>query len=110
MPTGRTPPRPALGVWRAILVGWLVVNLPVIFIILGVSLIGVAIDPRGWQPSLIAGAFLGWVWWSYTIPRWRRWALRRGAPADKLQRWAVVAGLTWPKGWIFERTESKSDE
>jgi hypothetical protein len=33
-------------VWKAILVGWLFVNVPVIVIMLGVLLIGVMIEPR----------------------------------------------------------------
>jgi hypothetical protein len=45
------------------------------------------------------------VYWSFAIPRWRRWALRRGAPAEELQRLAVAANLVWQKGSIFERTE-----
>ena len=108
--TGGATSRPSLGVSRAILVGWLVVNLPAIFIMLGVLLVGAAIEPRGWWLSLIAGFSLGWAWWSYTIPRWRRWALNRGVPADRLRRWAVAVGLTWPRGWVFERTESKMKE
>jgi hypothetical protein len=50
------------------------------------------------------------MWWSFTIPRWRRWAIRRGASADKLQKFAVVVGLTWPKGSVFEKTEMKIDK
>ena|SRR2546422_1072245 len=102
--------RPGLGVWRALIVGWAVVNIPVITIMLGILLVGVAIEPRVWWVFLAIGFFLGWTWWSYSIPRWRRWALHRGVPADRLQKWAVVVGLTWPKGWILEKTESRIDE
>lgn len=102
--------KPVLGVWRAVLVGWLVVNTPAMIIMLGVFLVGTVIESRLWWLFLSIGFFVGWGWWSYTIPRWRRWALRRGAPAEKLQKLAVAVGLTWPKGWIFEKTEFRIDD
>jgi hypothetical protein len=56
--------------------------------------------------ALFSGGFVAaWVYWSFAIPRWRRWARRRGAPAEELQRLAVEANLVWPKGSIFEKTE-----
>lgn len=102
--------QPSLGVWRALIVGWLVVNIPVIIIILGILLIGIAIEPHIWWLFLAIGFFLGWAWWSYTIPRWRKWALHRGAPPARLKKWAVAVGLTWPKDPVSEKTESRIDE
>ncbi len=99
-----------LPVWRAVITGWLIVNVPVIIIMLSVLLSGLALAPNeGWIFLSIA-FFLGWIWWSFTIPRWRRWALRRGADPDKLQRWAVMTGLVWRKGSRFEKTEFRSDD
>ncbi|MDQ3818791.1 MAG: hypothetical protein M3362_14085 [Acidobacteriota bacterium] len=103
-------PHQALSVWKAILVGQLFVTLPVLIIMFGILLFGVTIKRDLWWLFLAIGFFLGWVWWSFTISRWRRWAIRRGAPADRLQKWAVATGLTWPKGWIFEKTEAKIDD
>jgi len=103
-------PNSALGVWKAIMIGWLVVNTPALIIMLSILIIGLAIDPRIWWLSLIVGVILGWTWWSYTIPRWRLWAHRKGAQPDKLQRVAVATGLTWAKGSVFEKTEAKIDK
>ena len=58
-----------------------------------------------WPAALILGAILAWPWWSVSVPRWRRWALAHGVDANKLQKAAVITGLVWPKGWIFEKTE-----
>jgi hypothetical protein len=44
------------------------------------------------------------------VPRWRQWAITRGAAADKLQRWAVITGLVWRKGSMFEKTEFHIDD
>ena len=74
-----------LPIWRALIAGWLLVNVPVLVIMVGILLAGVSIEPRIWWLFLAIGFFLGWTWWSFTIARWRKWALNRGAPADRLQ-------------------------
>ena len=104
------PESPHLSAWRAVIAGWMLVNIPAIIIMLSVFLIGLALMPNLWWISLSIAFFLGWIWWSFTIPRWRRWALNRGANPDKLQRWAVITGLVWRKGSVFEKTEFRIDD
>jgi hypothetical protein len=99
-----------LSVLHVLIVGWLWVNIPAVTIILGILFIGAFIEFRLWWLFLIIGFFIGWTWWSFTITRWRKWALNRGVPSDQLQKWAVAVGLTWPKGLIFEKTEIRPDE
>ena len=99
-----------LPIWKAILAGWLVVNAPAIIIMVVVLLVGMAIMPNAWWIFLLIAFILGWTWWSYTVPRWRRWAIKQGADADRLQRWAVITGLVWPKGSRFEKTEFRVDD
>ena len=118
-------PNPAISVGTAILVGQLVVNIPVIFIILSVTVIGIVLTlvltetfPSlpdltfflGVLGSIVIGTSVGWVWWSFSVPRWRKWAIQKGVPEDRLQKWAVLTGLVWPKGSIFEKTEFKVKE
>ncbi len=93
-----------LPVRRAIAVGHIVVNLPMIAIMMGVVAYGMMRHVPV-PVALAVGAFLSWPWWSIAAPRWRAWALSRGTPAGVLQREAVRNGLLWPKGWIFERSE-----
>ena len=93
--------------------GQRLVNFPVIAILL----LGAGI---GWILSVVSvlsgcvvallGLAAAWLWWSYSVPRWRRWALDRGADRDELQKLAVRAQLVWPKGSIFERTEFRTDD
>jgi hypothetical protein len=115
-------PAKRMGVGKAILVGQMVINIPVVLVILSFACGSLTYaltfltksPPRvAWfampmfiVPTII-GIALAWVWWSFTVPRWRRWALRNGVPPDQLQKWAVITGLVWPKGWIFEKTEFK---
>ena len=109
----------------AILIGQMVVNLPVILIILVVFAVGIVLllvlnDSFSSFPDwlfllgvlalIIVGPLVGWVWWSFSVPRWRKWALRNGVPEDKLQKWAVSTGLVWPKGSVFEKTEFRVKE
>ena len=113
-----------ISVITAILVGQLVVNLPIPIIIFGVSSLGIDIAIFlgnalpvlsgfvlvGIIVSVILGVVFGWLWWSFSVPRWRRWAHRNGAPEDQLQRLAVITGLVWPKGWDMEKTEFRIKE
>jgi hypothetical protein len=105
-PTDPRSPR-KLGAGRAVLLGHLFVNVPVLLLIIGFSVLGNILLPHGWFVFFLVGFALAWTWWSLSVPRWRRWALNRGAPPDKLQRLAVATGLVWPKGWLPERTEVK---
>ena len=109
-PSSKTNNTPTLGIAKGIAVGWLVVNLPVLAIMLGSLLIAWVIEPRIWWLFLSGGFILAWTWWSHSVPRWRRWAHNRGANPDRLQKWAVVTGLVWPKGSRFEKTEKRLDD
>ena len=115
-------PRP-LSVAKALIIGQLIVQGPAVAIMLVVGVVTIAIGyliasivpALGFDfeivclGSLIAGAIPSWLWWSFMIPRWRKWAIERGAPADRLHKWAVATLLEWPKGSIFEKTEFKVD-
>jgi cation transport ATPase len=97
----------ALTARKAVALGHLIVNIPVLVIILGFSLVGWVFFPTFWFIFLLVGFVLAWLWWSFAVPRWRRWALRHGAPAEELQTLAVTTGLVWSKGSVFEKTEFK---
>ncbi len=61
----------------------------------------------GFALSIISG----WLWWSYTVPRWRKWALQQpGVSPDELQAAAQDVKLVYPKGHVFEKTEFRSRE
>ena len=101
---------PHFPVWRAVIAGWVLVTIPVLVIILSVLMIGLSLVPNLWWIPMSIAVFLGWMWWAFTIPRWRRWARNRGANPDKLQRWGVITGLVWRKGSLFEKTEFRIDD
>jgi hypothetical protein len=93
-----------LSTGRAIFVGHVVVSGPVLAIMIAVGVLGRVLT-GSFGLGLVIGVIPAWLWWSLSVPRWRAWALARGADPAELQRIGVMTGLVWPKGWIFEKTE-----
>lgn len=60
-------------------------------------------------PGFLLGLLSAWCWWSWSVPRWRVWAWERVEDKGDLTRAAVEAGLVWPDGHLFSRTEFKSE-
>ena len=96
-----------LDILRAIVVGWLVVNVPALTIMITFILLGLKVFQPLWWEFIIIGFVAGWIWWAFSIPRWRRWAHEKGSDPDKLHRLALATGLVWPKGSFLEKTEFK---
>lgn len=92
--------------------GRLLVNGPITLIMAGGTIIGLAVlkhYPLLAITCFLADFVLGWLWWSWSIPQWRAWAISRGVDPVRLQEEGVRAHLVWPKGSIFERTEFGRD-
>lgn len=92
------------------LVGHLVASLPSTFFFAGgVWLSGLLTRPDNIQfAPLAAGVLLGWGWWLVVLPRWRRWALRHGAPEERVRRLANRTLLTWPRLEEVERLRRRT--
>jgi hypothetical protein len=103
------PSASALTPERAVSIGQLVVNLPVVSIMgLGGLLAYVLKGPQWTAIGILLGIIPAWLWWSFTIPRWREWAKNQGADEEQTQYLGQRGGLVWPKGSIFEKTEFRS--
>ena len=99
---------------RAIWIGLLVVNGPVLFLICGPLFVfgqlvesGILSRSNSWLGFLVlvGGFVLGWLWWAVSVPIWRRWAHRHVNDIESLKSRAIACGLTWPDGHAFEKTE-----
>ena len=105
-----TGPQNPISTQAAIDRGVAIVVQPVYWIFSALIFVGVLVGMLARRPLLgsvivLAGFVLGWLWWSYSVPRWRRWALGRGADPDELQRMGEEKKLVWPRGHILEKTE-----
>jgi len=106
-----------LSVSRAVWTGVAWVNGPVFLLLFlpvwafgGLVKRGVIDRAYNWMGLLVflASVCIAWLWWSFTVPRWRLWAYRRVTNIPALKAQAVSNGLTWPDGHWFSRTEIKS--
>ncbi len=94
-----------LATGRAVLTGHGVITVPVVVLIAAVSFAVIGLTNLNWRLAVVVGICVGWLWWSCSVPRWRRWALRHGADPLELQRLAQRTGLVWPEGSFMSRTE-----
>ena len=94
---------------RAVLVGSVIVNGPVLALLFGPAFAATRLGYADWfLPVLGASFFLGWAWWSFALPRWRIWAYERVESTGEVHVRALASGLVWPRGSFPERTEFQS--
>ena len=89
---------------HAVIWGHMVVTIPVFLVVgllsaLSCALLGSAL------PGMVVGPLVGWLWWSFSISRWRDWVEANGLRSDDVQELAVQTWLLWPRGSWLERTE-----
>lgn len=100
-----------MSIRRAVLIGMIVVNGPVFALLVASIYLPVWFIPQlgAWALLLFLFVFsLAWLWWSLSVPRWRVWAFERVDSIAELKLAAVAAGVIWPDGHFFGRTEIKS--
>lgn len=91
---------------RAVSIGHLVVNVPALAVIVIAFVVARLHTGVGETlVVLIAAAGMGWLWWAFSVPRWRRWAISHGADPRELQRIGQKTGLVWPVGSFPSKTE-----
>lgn len=97
-----------ISVKQAVTVGQIVVNVPVILILFSPLFFTLKrfgeFDKHGLL-ALFCGFLMAWLFWSICVPRWRLWAYKRVNSITELKVAAINAGLIWPPGNVFERTE-----
>ncbi len=80
---------------KAVLLGHAFVNLPVLVFLGSGTLLALLIKhSHAWIAMPIGGGIVaGWLWWSATVPRWRRWVKQSGVDELKTEFLAVQSGL-----------------
>ncbi len=101
---------------RALLIGHLIVNVPVLFSILGTPLLTYYFFSLNFIPvwsipiGVIAGLGLAWIIWSFMITKWRIWAFENVRNVHELKKRAIEEKLIWEDGNWFEKTEIRSKQ
>ena len=91
---------------RIILIGWLCINIPITAILLLAGFFAFFLG-YNFRMGVLLGGIIGWVYWSFTIPLWRKWALKECNNEEKLEKYGRLFLLTFKKNSLFSRTEYK---
>ena len=59
---------------------------------------------------LIAGFITAWLWWRYTLPKWRAWNQRVGTSPETTEKLANWTLLTWPQSLPIEQANAENEE
>jgi len=56
--------------------------------------------------------FIGWIWWSYKIVKWKYFAFSKLTVDESYDLYskAIEVGLIWPRGSVFNKTEIWSEQ
>ena len=57
--------------------------------------IGLNFSPDYWIFFAAGGFIVAWLYWSYMVARWHKWALKKGVDQSQLSRLAIMTGLMW---------------
>ena len=93
-----------VSLFKAIVLGQLLINLPITFLIIGCAILFICIGLNLSLGGLI-GCAVGWLYWSFAIPKWRNWALGGGLDKDPLSKWGRITLLIWKEDSLFAKTE-----
>lgn len=80
--------------------GQLSVNFPVVVIILFASFGLSILFELNFKIALLIGVVLGWIYWSYSIKRWIRWAIDNKVKEERLVRIGRKGMLIWNKNTV----------
>ena len=62
--------------------------------------------PKSFIPvGFLLGIILGWIVWSYQVPKWKIWAYKRVKDINDLKRQAVESKIIWKDSSLFTKTE-----
>ena len=104
--------------YKTIIVGHLVINVPVVLLSFGLPIIAFNLFEGSVLKivfsiiGFILGISISWLLWSLLITKWRLWAFNQIHEDDwyKLKELAIINKLIWDDGSDFELTEIRTNE
>jgi len=88
--------------------GWLIVNIPVFIIILGIWYALLNIFNLNYILSLFIGTLLGWYYWAFSIKRWIKWARNNKVEEKTILKMGRLGLLLWNNSTITDTIENDS--
>lgn len=101
---------------KAIMIGYLMVNVPVFIVIIGCPAFALYLSRQnlisGWGIGMgfLIGFVLAWLVWSIMITKWKIWAFEHVRNVHELKKRAIQEKLIWKDGSFFENTEIKNSK
>ena len=97
----------------AVMLGHLIVHVP-IFLILGVYFFSMVLFFPDrlvfWIVFLLIFVAIVYLWSSFSLPRWYRWAIKHGSPEERLRKLAFSTGLAWRSSPAFRKTQANIED
>lgn len=91
-------------IFRIIIFGWLLINIPIFGLVFAIGYI-VYLSGYWFFYGAGLGAIVGWVYWALTIPAWRKWALKIGVSERDIEKYGTRFLLIWKKNNPLSKTE-----
>jgi hypothetical protein len=95
---------------RAVALGQLMVNVPAVAILLTAIYIGRSLFPDKAIFFAAGGFIVAWLYWSYSVARWHKWAINKGVDQIQLSRLAIMTGLMWKAQLMPGKSDLDNDE
>ncbi|GAA0894537.1 hypothetical protein GCM10009122_42180 [Fulvivirga kasyanovii] len=83
-----------ISVKKVILLGWVMINLPII-LAMSVTVYMSGMFGVSEFIGLMIGFLIGWVYWYFSIRRWKKWAIKRRVDESTLRKYGKRSLLTW---------------
>ncbi|RZJ71455.1 hypothetical protein [Flavobacterium sp.] len=79
-------------IWK----GYFWINIPVMIILLSSFFALVSFTNLNASSCIMLGALVAWIYWSFMISKWIRWALKNNVEPKTLHKLGVRSLLLWP--------------
>lgn len=94
--------------FKLALSGFLIVNIPITFIMLTSVSVTLSFTKLNFTESLIIAFVIGWTFWEFASRYWIKWSLKRGIEKHRLHKIGIKSFVLWPSDMKkIEKIEAK---
>lgn len=97
--------------YKLVLSGFLIVNIPITFIMLTSIGVTLSFTNLNFTESLIIAFAIGWTYWEFASRYWIKWSLKRGVEKNRLHKIGIKSFVLWPSDMKkIEQIEAKLNQ